>query len=86
MNNIMSEGEVKITKEEAYQAMMHFMFHYFKEVGFSEEDVLSWAAYNEKTNKPLDMGYKYKWDDIVKGVINGKPPLRYNPISHSYIK
>ncbi|MGV6862260.1 MAG: hypothetical protein ACWA41_10840 [Putridiphycobacter sp.] len=66
----MSKDE--ISNEIAYQAMMHFINYYFREVGFNEEDVLSWGAYKKRSDEPRDMAYKYKWDELIEKVKNGE--------------
>jgi hypothetical protein len=66
----------KITSEQAYQCMLHFLNHYYREVEFDEETILSWAAYKKNSDEPRDLAFKYKWDEIVETVLNGRPPLR----------
>lgn len=67
-----------ISKKEAYEAMIHLLFEYYKETGSTDlTDILSGGEYKPESDDPIDLMFKYMWDEITDKVINDKiPPKR----------
>jgi hypothetical protein len=68
----------KLTKEQAYESMIHFLQKYHEEFGphYDITDILSLGQYRKNSDFPVEIMYKDMWDEIVVSVENGLLPKR----------